>query len=105
MAGGLSASATCDRRERWVTPEGRTTLAPLLRGVAGHFGPEQRRFVPIQYHQGQSAMSRLLAFYRRACCARNSRPTILSLSRHLSSDWSAGNGKAGVCGMSGDRTL
>lgn len=50
----ITVRATCYRRERWVTPDGRTILAPLPEGVAGHFGPELRRFVLMQYHQGQS---------------------------------------------------
>ncbi len=41
------------RRERWVTPDGRTVIAPLPPGVTGHFGPELRCFVLAQYHQGQ----------------------------------------------------
>jgi len=41
------------RRERWVTTAGRTVLAPLPAGISGHFGPELRRFVLRQYHQGQ----------------------------------------------------
>ena len=42
------------RRERWMTPAGRTVVAPLPPGIEGHFGPELRRFVLAQYHQGQS---------------------------------------------------
>src|SRR5450759_3010058 len=38
------------RRERWVTPDGRTVVAPLPPGIDGHFGPELRRFVLAQYH-------------------------------------------------------
>jgi hypothetical protein len=60
----ISAKATCYLRERWVTPDGRTILAPLPQGIAGHFGPELRRFVLVQYHQGQSTMPRLLALLR-----------------------------------------
>ena len=60
----ISVRATCYRRERWVTPDGRTILAPLPEGTAGHFGPELRRFVLAQYHQGQTTMPRLLAFLR-----------------------------------------
>ena len=41
----ISAKATCYQRERWVTPDGRTILAPLPEGIEGHFGPELRRFV------------------------------------------------------------
>ena len=49
------------RRERWVTPDGRTVIAPLPPGVSGHFGPELCRFVPMQYHQGQVTVPRLIA--------------------------------------------
>jgi hypothetical protein len=60
----ISATATCYQRERWVTPDGRTILAPLLDGIDGHFGPELRRFVLMQYHQGQSTLPRLATFLR-----------------------------------------
>ena len=52
------------RRERWVTPDGRTVMAPLPAGVTGHFGPELRRFVLAQYHQGQVTVPRLVAQLR-----------------------------------------
>jgi Transposase IS66 family len=48
------------RRERWLTPDGRTILAPLPPGIDGHFGPELRRFVLAQYHQGQVTVPRLV---------------------------------------------
>ena len=60
----ISARATCYQRERWVTPDGRTILAPLPEGIDGHFGPELRRFVLMQYHQGQSTLPRLAALLR-----------------------------------------
>ena len=41
------------RRERWATPDGRTIVAPLPPGIWGHFGPDLRRFVLAQSHQGQ----------------------------------------------------
>src|SRR3954453_733784 len=40
------------RRERWPPPDGRTVAPPMPAGIAGHFGPELRRFVLAQYHQG-----------------------------------------------------
>jgi hypothetical protein len=49
------------RRERWVTPDGQTIVAPLPEGTRGHFGPNLRRFVLMQYHQGQSTLPRLTA--------------------------------------------
>ncbi len=52
------------RRERWVTPDGRTVIAPLPPGVSGHFGSELRRFVLMQYHQGQVTVPRLMAMLR-----------------------------------------
>lgn len=48
------------RRQRWVTPDGRTVVAPLPEGIDGHFGPELRRFVLAQYHQGQVTVARLV---------------------------------------------
>src|SRR5689334_4819492 len=48
------------RRERWLTPDGRTVVAPMPAGVTGHFGPELRRFVLAQYHQGQVTVPRLV---------------------------------------------
>jgi Transposase IS66 family len=49
------------RRERWVTPDGRTVVAALPPGIDGHFGPALRRFVLAQYHQGQVTVPRLVA--------------------------------------------
>ena len=57
----LSVHAIRYRRERWVTPDGPTIVAPLPDGIDGHFGPDLRRFVLMQYHQGQSTLPRLTA--------------------------------------------
>jgi transposase IS66 family protein len=57
----LSAHAVRYLRERWVTPDGRTIVAPLPEGIRGHFGPDLRRFVLMQYHQAQSTLPRLTA--------------------------------------------
>jgi hypothetical protein len=50
----------CFRRERWLTPDGRTMLAPLPEGIGDHFGPEIKRFILAQYHQGQTTVPRLV---------------------------------------------
>ena len=60
----ISVRATRYQRERWITPDGRTILSPLPEGIEGHFGPELRRFVLMQYHQGQTTLPRLLSFLR-----------------------------------------
>jgi hypothetical protein len=52
------------RCERWQTPAGNTMTAPLPAGISGHFGPELRRFVLAQYHQGQVTVLRLLVQLR-----------------------------------------
>jgi len=52
------------RRERWLTPDGQLIVAPLPGGVDGHFGPELRRFVLAQYHQGQVTLPRLVVQLR-----------------------------------------
>ena len=52
------------RRERWQTPDGRTVTAPMPAGITGHFGPELRRFVLLQHHQGQVTMPRLVTQLR-----------------------------------------
>ena len=57
----LSVRAVRYRRERWLTPIGETLVAPLPAGIRGHFGPELRRYVLMQYHQGQVTVERLVA--------------------------------------------
>jgi hypothetical protein len=52
------------RRERWTTPDGTMLTAPLPAGINGHFGPQLRRFVLTQYHQGQVTVPRLMALLR-----------------------------------------
>src|SRR5699024_11757948 len=57
----LRAHTVRYRRQRWLTPDGRTLIAPLPSGVCGHFGPELRRFVLAFYHRGQMTLPRLTA--------------------------------------------
>jgi Transposase IS66 family len=57
----IRAQVTHFRRECWQTPDGQTVTAPLPQGIDGHFGPELRRFVLAQYHQGQVTVPRLVA--------------------------------------------
>ena len=48
------------RRERWLTPDGKTVIAPLPAGLAGHCGADLRRYVLALYHQGQLTVPRLV---------------------------------------------
>ena len=52
------------RRERWLTPDGASVVAPLPAGTRGHFGPELRRFVLAQYHGAQTSVGRLTTLLR-----------------------------------------
>ncbi len=68
------------RRERWLTPDGQTVVAPMPAGVIGHFGPELRRFVLAQYHQGQVTVSRLVAQLRAIGVAISKRQVVRLLN-------------------------
>ena len=57
----VEAKTVLLRRERWRLVTGETIVAPLPAGITSHFGPELKRFVLAQYHQGQTTMPRLLA--------------------------------------------
>ena len=57
----ITARVVRYRRERRLTPEGATIVAPPPDGIRGHFGPELQRFVLMQYHQGQVTVERLVA--------------------------------------------
>jgi hypothetical protein len=56
----ITARVVRYRRERWLTPSGETIVAPLPPSIRGHFGPQLRRFVLMQYHQGQVTVERLV---------------------------------------------
>ena len=68
------------RRERWLAPDGRTVVAPMPAGVTGHFGPELRRFVLLQYHQGQVTVPRLVAQLRAVGIAISKRQVVRLLN-------------------------
>src|SRR5215212_2768855 len=69
------------RRERWLTPDRQLIVAPLPGGVEGHFGPELRRFVLAQYHQGQVTVPRLVAQLRAVGLAISTRQVMRLLIR------------------------
>jgi hypothetical protein len=55
----LTAEVVRYKRERWVTPEGQTIIAPLPVGVTGGFGPGVQRFCLALHTQGQVTTERL----------------------------------------------
>jgi len=58
----LEAKVIRYRRERWLTPDGKLIVAPLPKGLHGHFGPELVRFILQQHHQGQVTVQRISTF-------------------------------------------
>src|ERR671938_336979 len=68
------------RRERWLTPDGRTVTAPMPAGIVGHFGPALRRFVLAQYHQAQVTVPRLVAQLRAIGVAISKRQVVRLLN-------------------------
>lgn len=57
----ILAELVRDRRERWLTPEGKTIIAPLPEGLLGGFGANLRRFCLVLHAQGQVTTERLTA--------------------------------------------
>src|ERR671910_664813 len=55
----LAAEVVRYKRERWVTPEGTTVIAPMPAGVVGGFAPGVRRFCLALHTQGQGTTERL----------------------------------------------
>jgi hypothetical protein len=68
------------RRERWLMPDGTSVTAPLPAGIDGHFGPELRRFVLAQYHEGQVTVPRLRKLLRSIGIAISKRQVLRQLN-------------------------
>src|SRR5215218_3663941 len=68
------------RRERWLTPDGRTVVASMPAGIVGHFGPALRRFVLAQCHQGQVTVPRLVVQLRAIGVAISKRQVVRLLN-------------------------
>ncbi|MBQ0818987.1 MULTISPECIES: transposase [Microvirga] len=55
----LAAEVVRYKRERWVTSEGQTIIAPLPPGITGGFGPNVKRICLALHTQGQVTTERL----------------------------------------------
>ena len=71
------------RRERWVTPDGQTVVAPLPPGIVGGFGPALRRFVLAGHVQGQVTSERLTALLKGIGIAISKRQVVRLLTGRL----------------------
>jgi hypothetical protein len=57
----LSPQVTLYRRERWQTPEGKTIIAELDRGIVGGYGPNLHRLILALHFSGQVTCERIVA--------------------------------------------
>src|ERR1041384_6641626 len=71
------------RRERWLTPEGETLVAPLPAGTVGGFGPGLRCFLLAAHIQGQVTSERLVALLTGLGIAISKRQVVRLLSQNL----------------------
>jgi len=76
----IQPRVVCYRRERWLTPDGHTVVAPLPTGIDDHFGPELKRFIIAQYHQGQTTIPRLSELLRMFGMAISERQVVRILT-------------------------
>src|SRR5918993_5111700 len=79
----LVAAVVRYKRERWVTPEGTTVIAPMPAGLTGGFGPGVRRFCLALHTQGQVTTERLTDFLNGIGLAISKREVVRLLTTEL----------------------
>jgi hypothetical protein len=79
----LVAEVVRYKRERWVTPEGTTVIAPMPAGLTGGFGPGVRRFCLALHTQGQVTTERLTDFLNGIGLAISKRQVVRLLTTEL----------------------
>ncbi|NEI81509.1 cell division protein ZapB, partial [Rhizobium ruizarguesonis] len=71
------------RRECWVTPEGRTIIAPLPAGIKGGYGASLRRFCLMLHSHGQVTTQRLTTLLNDVGIEISKRQVIRFLTERL----------------------
>ncbi|RDL46784.1 hypothetical protein BLJAPNOD_06443 [Ensifer sp. M14] len=71
------------RRECWLTPDGKTVLAPLPQGVVGGYGPNLRRLCLMLHTQGQVTMARLTTLLNDVGVSVSKRQVVRLLTKGL----------------------
>jgi len=82
----------CYRRERWLTPDGRTVLAPLPAGIGDHFGPEIIRLWLRSLRRRSQKDQTTWAYLYRTADKWLPRPRMTAIGSHIS----AQNDSAGL---------
>ncbi|NKK60598.1 transposase [Rhizobium leguminosarum bv. viciae] len=79
----LKAELVHYRRECWVTPDGKTVLAPLPAGIIGGYGANLRRLCLMLHAQGQVTTQRLTTLLNDVGIAISKRQIVRLLTRQL----------------------
>jgi len=79
----LKAELVHYRRECWVTPAGKTVLAPLPAGIVGGYGPNLRRFCLMLHAQGQVTTERLTTLVNDVGVEISKRQVVRLLTKRL----------------------
>jgi len=79
----LSAELVHYRRECWLTPGGKTVLAPLPAGITGGYGPNLRRFCLMLHAQGQVTTQRLTTLLNDIGVEISKRQVVRLLTKEL----------------------
>ncbi|WP_246703554.1 hypothetical protein [Rhizobium sp. P28RR-XV] len=78
-----SAELVHYRRECWLTPDGKTVLAPLPAGIIGGYGANLRRFCLMLHAQGQVTSGRLTTLLNDIGVEISKRQVVRLLTREL----------------------
>lgn len=79
----LRAELVRYRRECWVTPDGKTVVAPLPAGTVGGFGLNRRRLCLMLHAQGQVTATRLTTLLKDIGLDISKRQIVRLLTRQL----------------------
>ncbi|MGZ2409245.1 hypothetical protein ACVIKO_006566 [Rhizobium ruizarguesonis] len=79
----LKAELVHYRRECWVTPDGKTVLAPLPAGIIGGYDANLRRLCLMLHAQGQVTTQRLTTLLNDVGIAISKRQIVRLLTRQL----------------------
>jgi len=93
---------TCYRRERWLTPDGQTVVAPLDPGIIGGYGANLHRLILMLHFQGQMTCERILALLNGAGVVISKRQVVRLLAAGLET-FRAEDEEVLTAGLSGSR--
>ncbi|WP_245459588.1 transposase [Rhizobium sp. CCGE531] len=79
----LSAELVHYRRECWITPDGKTVIAPLPTGIMGGYGPNLRRLCLMLHAQGQVTTGRLMTLLNDIGIEISKRQVVRLLTKEL----------------------